>query len=768
MYIFKNRPLCLICSSFLLTSALSYFISGIIKLTALFILTLVAVLFAILSHFINLRIKRSDKFIIILAILSSCIALIISFLYFDIHYKSITEYYDTTCDIEGVVIQKTSNESYYNAYDIKVTSVNGRKEDFKLKLTLNYSSDLEKDDIFTLKVLFSQPQESLNGFKLRRYYKSIDYFICAENAEGCYDEKTGNVFSITGLFSEINQKARKILFSNINKSSASFISGILLGNRDDVSPYIKKDFSKLGLSHILSVSGLHLTVVAGGVYLILKFVTLPKKLSYFILLFVVLFFIGITGFSYSTIRAGLMLILFYTSYLFGKQKDPITSLLLSVTIICIINPTAIINPSLLMSFSATAGIILLGSPAMALIQKIGKNAKHKIIFKPIKYVLTAVTLTLSATVFTLPIIWIFFGETSIISPIANIVFVPLTTLLLYISAIFVVLSIVPIISTVLIIVLNFICSAVINLSSFSAGIAPDMISLKYPFVKYIFILFIVGILLLILLFKIKNPLWLLIPFACCVIVYTICWSVYSEYENTQDRVVFLSEQKNEGFIVRSESQTLVCDMTSGMYGLQTLMFNSFSDLFYDTEADVYMLTHYHKRHATSISKLLQNYYIDSIVIPTPQNEDEWHVAKAIEDIAHEKNIELSYYDNSYTLGSINIEFKRSYIKRSTHPILNAKITNDYTSLVYIGSSAYDSIDNNFIIDTSDADVIIFGMHGPIAKNKINYLNVKSNISEIIFANSSLYDIYEISIPENIPYVTDTNLKEFIFTKTYAY
>lgn len=133
-------------------------------------------------------------------------------------------------------------------------------------------------------------------------------------------------------------------------------TALLTGNRDALDGQLRLAYKRLGLSHILAVSGLHLSVIVGGADFLMRKLTVSKRKKNVFLLLLILFFAMICGFSSSVTRAAVMLGLFYLAELLGERSDSLTSLVFAVALILTVRPFSVYDAGLWLSFLATLGI----------------------------------------------------------------------------------------------------------------------------------------------------------------------------------------------------------------------------------------------------------------------------------------------------------------------------------------------------------------------------------------------------------------------------
>ena len=225
---------------------------------------------------------------------------------------------------------------------------------------------------------------------------------------------------IEKIASNIRVFIKKNVRNNIqDKDKQKLILGILLGD-NELSDEIKQNFIASGLSHILAVSGMHVSFVILGITLILEKLKTPKKITNFFTICFLILFIFLTNKTVSVTRACIMSILSLRAPLVNRKSDIITNLSIAILVILIINPFSIKSTSFILSFMATIGIIYV----YPLIYKNPNNVDNKEEANVIKTlydkVKQIICISISASIATLPISIILFNEISTVFIFSNL------------------------------------------------------------------------------------------------------------------------------------------------------------------------------------------------------------------------------------------------------------------------------------------------------------------------------------------------------------
>ncbi len=239
-------------------------------------------------------------------------------------------------------------------------------------------------------------------------------------------------FSLTTALLNGRLAIRDGLNTYFTEPVAGTLGAICFGDRDLLSDTLTDEYRRTGLSHLLAVSGLHLTVVTGAIYALFRR-RFKRRVTAGLSIGFVWLFMALTGFSASVVRAGIMTILVLIGHLLFREPDGFNSVGLAVLVIVLFRPAAMWDIGLQLSVCATIGLLEWHPRLQA--------AWHDWLFdridpqKPCWYrsliqaAGDSVCVTLSATLPTLVPIMIYYGELSLITPLANLLVVPLTTAL---------------------------------------------------------------------------------------------------------------------------------------------------------------------------------------------------------------------------------------------------------------------------------------------------------------------------------------------------
>ena len=221
-----------------------------------------------------------------------------------------------------------------------------------------------------------------------------------------------NLNSILALF---RAKVTNVLNKYLSYDVAATVNALTVGDKYYISNEFDRAVKRCGVSHVMVVSGLHLTIVCGTLLKILSSLRLGKRLSALITAVGVFLFMALCGFSMSILRAGITFFIMLASLAFIRRTDPLNSLMIAVSLIICINPFSVGSVAFVLSVASTAGIIILSKPIADFFKMY-----HFFTIKGVRAIVDAASVTLSALIFTLPLTVYYFGGFSTVAVITNL------------------------------------------------------------------------------------------------------------------------------------------------------------------------------------------------------------------------------------------------------------------------------------------------------------------------------------------------------------
>lgn len=336
-------------------------------------------------------------------------------------------YIDKKCE---VVCTITKDVDIVGNKSIVVENASLQSEDFyknNVKLKINFYGGYSENESSNLtfkagdKIVFVSNIKTLSFLSTSGGVNSLItngiYYSCAVNAEDV--TVVGND---PNLKINLTNKVYRNLSDNLNEDNASLAYAILFGDKDYVQDEIRLAFSGAGLSHLLAVSGLHVSVLFAAIMFLLNRFKANKIFSFIFVFVLLVFYAYLCGFSASVVRAVILSLVLFLSKLCSKKYDALNSLGLAAIITLLINPLNLFNLGFLLSYSCVFSIMLFSK---FLTNKLAKGLFSKVV--------ASLVVSFSATIGILPFNLKYFSSVSILSILVNIVFVPIFSIVYIIN-----------------------------------------------------------------------------------------------------------------------------------------------------------------------------------------------------------------------------------------------------------------------------------------------------------------------------------------------
>lgn len=309
--------------------------------------------------------------------------------------------------------------NYY--YEANVLSVNGEKTDMKIRLVFSTPPEAEPYDIiegnFNLYELGSSSESLLQS------YKAQGIFLGGYPLNSAYTVTAvpENEKPLAKKFIDIRTSIKSSLYRVLPDERGDLAVALIIGDKSGLSADIYSDFQEIGISHVICVSGFHLSLWSMLILKILKKTGMNEKLASIFAGIGVLVFMAIAGFTYSVVRSGIMMLIFLMQDIIMRRRDSLNSLGFALAFIAVFNPFAMGSISLQLSALATLGIILYNQYISPYINEKLDKIKIGILRKTVKTVVSAFMITASATAFTLPVSLPLYGSFNFLCFFANMI-----------------------------------------------------------------------------------------------------------------------------------------------------------------------------------------------------------------------------------------------------------------------------------------------------------------------------------------------------------
>lgn len=219
------------------------------------------------------------------------------------------------------------------------------------------------------------------------------------------------------VFEKFKDSGKTILSTVFSGDELGICFAVIFGDSSQISQQSYSYFKDSGIAHILAVSGLHISLLAGAVWFVINKLKISKVLKNIFIILFLFFYCSLCGFSSSVVRASIMFFCLIFGKLLGERTDGLSSLSFAAVLILLFKPLAIYELGFQLSFLSVFGIIGLYPTIMHFLSKIKMN-------NPIG---SSLAITLSATLATLPVCINAFGAVPLATFVSNLLVLPLFT-----------------------------------------------------------------------------------------------------------------------------------------------------------------------------------------------------------------------------------------------------------------------------------------------------------------------------------------------------
>ena len=314
--------------------------------------------------------------------------------------------------IQGQVYQKRTTSKYQILY-LKNNSV----YDSKLMVYDTQFTEVFIGQIVSIQGTISPFERAPNpgNFDQALYYARQGFygFVWCENIWEIGGEK--QVFWET-LY-QIRTWWKEEIMLQMGQEKGAVLAAILLGEKSDIDPEVKELYQKNGIGHILAISGLHISFIGYGIYLLCRKSGMGFVVAGVLSILCLTVYTCMIGFSVSIFRAFVMFLLKIGADMTGRVYDMLTALALAAVITITYEPLYLTDGGFYMSYGAILGIGLI----LPLLQQT---------LPFVKSIFSGGLASLSVSIMLLPIFLYFYYEIPLYSIWLNMLVVPLMSLVL--------------------------------------------------------------------------------------------------------------------------------------------------------------------------------------------------------------------------------------------------------------------------------------------------------------------------------------------------
>ena len=570
----------------------------------------------------------------------------------------------------------------------------------KEKLIINYYQPLRENISLgdTIKIIgnLEKPQNNtipnLFNYKKYLYNNKIYYMVNAQSIT--------KIANNTKIIYYIKQK----ISSRINKidNSREYIKIFILGDTSSLENNIIESYRENGVSHLFSISGMHISLFATIILYFLKKISYNNLYNYSVVIIFLIFYSFLIDSSASVIRSLIMYILFSINKLLNLKMKKIDIMCITLTIILIINPYYIYDISFQYSYSISFSLVLFSNK----IKKINS-----------KIMLSLYTYLISFLI-SFPICIYNFYQVNFFSIILNIFLIPFVSIIIFPLSL--ITFIIPKLSIILNIFINIMQSITLLISKYNIGI----VSFSKPSVIVIFIYY---ILIILFLYNKKN---------IYIFILILSHKLYIYFDQTME-VTYLDVGQGDSALIHFPYNKLnILIDTGGIINSKYQIAKNKTIPYLKsvgiTQIDYLILTHGDYDHMGEAINLVNDFNVEKVIFNCGEFND---LEKELIKVLNQKKIK--YYS---CVKELNIDnYKLQFLNTKEYDNENDNSNVIYTELngykfIFMGDAGVDKEDD--ILDKynlSDIDVLKVGHHGSktsSSKNFIDEINPKYGVISV--------------------------------------
>lgn len=446
-----------------------------------------------------------------------------------------------------------------------------------------------------------------NGIVLLCYQKSD---VTVEEVQTIPDQYYPTVF---------RRRLLIILDRCFPEDTAGFAKALLLGERAGLDYETSTAFKVSGISHIVAVSGLHVSILFAVVALLCG---RRRFLMALIGIPVLLLFAAVVGFTPSVTRACIMQILMLLALLFNKEYDPGTALSFAVLVMLAVNPLVITSASFQLSVGCMAGIFLFSGRISGWINGFSfwrdwKGKALRVKFR--NWFSGGVGVTLSAMFFTTPLVAYYFGAVSLIGILANLLTLWAVSLIFYgIMAVCIAYVIWTNAGAAIAWCISWLIRYVLGLAKLLASFPLAAVYTQSIYIV-LWLVLCYGLIGIFLIARKRQTVVLICCGVCGLCLALVCSWVEPLLDDS--RMTVLDVGQGQCIILQSEGKTFLVDCggdsdtAAADLAAETLLSQGISRL------DGVVVTHYDRDHAGGVGYLLSRIPADVVLLPDAPDED---------------------------------------------------------------------------------------------------------------------------------------------------
>lgn len=385
-------------------------------------------------------------------------------------------------------------------------------------------------------------------FDAEEYFRAQNVFLSMPmDAQVMHTERPHA--TLRSILYEWRQKMTERIQADRNEECAALLTGMLFGDKSDMSYSTRTALYRTGIGHVLAVSGLHMDFLALAVIRILRKCKADRRLSFGILAVLCVLFAICAGETVSVKRACMMILITQSAGLFFRKADILNTISIAMLLLTLENPMVIHSAAFWLSFSGTFGIAVF-APFMT-----GAMKRDTI---PQRILADLVTFS-CVFLAVLPASALYFREISLISPLSNLVIVPLCMAAFLLTALSVLVGAQGFLSFVLLGLAERIAGVILRFSRTLAELPWTHFGTDSNVLLVMIALSGIWILLCYALWRDRKLIFAAI--AASLVVSCLACGTEQHYRNRNFHIAVLGEHRDCALVLRKGSDAVIVDLS---------------------------------------------------------------------------------------------------------------------------------------------------------------------------------------------------------------
>ncbi len=307
---------------------------------------------------------------------------------------------------------------------LKDNSITDGADSYYESQILVYDSDFHELSIgqtiqFTGTIQKFEGARNPGNFDRSMYYAKQNIYGCVLRAQ--IQQVWGEENKAAETLFCLRQEWKEIFTNNLSAEQGPVLSAMILGLKGDMSEEIKDLYQENGISHVLSISGLHISFIGLGIYRILRKAGLGYTPAGILSILILSGYGFMIGFSVSVLRAYVMLLFRVGADVTGRVYDMLTALSVSAVLTVSAQPLYLFDASFWLSYGALVAILFV----VPMLQKHLPERWFQV--RGVRTLLDAGVVSIAVQLFLLPIVLWYYYEIPIYSFLFNVMVVPMMT-----------------------------------------------------------------------------------------------------------------------------------------------------------------------------------------------------------------------------------------------------------------------------------------------------------------------------------------------------